>query len=208
VKLPIKTIILSLIATISGLVVLIGYFTSPNGLSAVRQVILQWAVILFAVALIAGVINLSRAHLSKVTAGQKGWPFSLALLIALGSTLLIGLVYTPTGRPTQWIFNFIQLPVETSLMAVLAVILTYICARLLSRRLNLFSILFIGAVLLVLLATMTYFQPKIQALNTIYTWVTQVWVVGGVRGFLIGIALGIIATGLRAILSIDRPYER
>jgi hypothetical protein len=37
-------------------------------------------------------------------------------------------------------------------------------------------------------------------------WVLRVPVLAGARGILLGVALGIIATGLRVLLGADRPY--
>jgi hypothetical protein len=37
-------------------------------------------------------------------------------------------------------------------------------------------------------------------------WVLRVPTMAGARGILLGVALGIIATGLRILLGADRPY--
>lgn len=207
VKVSTRTIFLVAVAAVSGVVVLVGYFIQLPLLFSLRQVLLQWASILFATVLLIGVLNLGRAHLRKITDRKAGWPYSLALLAALVITLVAGLVFSPSGSPTRWIFNYIQLPVEASLLAVLAVILIYTSARMLGRRQDLFSIIFLTVLLFVLFASVTLFQEKIPALANIYGWIVQVWAVGGSRGLLLGIALGVIATGLRAIFGSDRPYE-
>jgi hypothetical protein len=50
-------------------------------------------------------------------------------------------------------------------------------------------------------------EVQVPALTTLQTWVTQVPAVAGARGILIGITLGILATGLRILIGSDRPYE-
>ena len=206
-KISTRTVFLAAIAMLSGVIVLAGYFTQLPVLSSFRQLLLQWAAILFATVLLVGVVNLSRAHLRKITGRKAGWPYSLALLCALIISLVAGLVFSPTGSPTRWIFNYIQLPVEASLLSVLAVILVYTSARLLGRRPDLFSIIFLASLLFVLFSSVTLFQERIPALAKVYEWVVQVWAMGGARGLLLGIALGVIATGMRVIFGSDRPYE-
>ena len=68
------------------------------------------------------------------------------LIISLVVTFLFGLL----GHFVSFVdslfngaFNFIQLPIETSLMALLVVTLTYASIRLLRRRLNLLSVIFL-----------------------------------------------------------------
>ena len=50
-------------------------------------------------------------------------------------------------------------------------------------------------------------NPQIDQLRMwLWVWISQVPAVAGARGLLLGIALGAIATGLRVLLAIDRPY--
>ena len=106
----------------------------------------------------------------------------------------------------MWIFNNIQLPIESSLMALLAVILAYASARMLNRRLNLFSIVFIVTVLIVLLGTASLPFLDLPVLSELRAWIERIPAVAGSRGILLGVALGTIATGLRVLMGADRPY--
>jgi hypothetical protein len=107
----------------------------------------------------------------------------------------------------MWIFNYIQMPIETSLLAILAVTLAYAGARLLSRRPNGFTILFILIVIFVLLGTTPLiFFGEVRFLSILRNLIIQVPAVAGARGILLGVALGAIATGIRILLGSDRPY--
>jgi hypothetical protein len=44
------------------------------------------------------------------------------------------------------------------------------------------------------------------ALPALRAWLLAVPVTAGMRGILLGIALGTIATALRVLLAVDRPY--
>ena len=202
-----------------GLVVLLGYFFGSNAagdrtlLGAVRDYFLQGAIAVAGVAVLIGVVNLVKVHVKKIR-GNKNSGNSFALLLALLLTLAVGafdMVRTYTQgdlnlQRTRWIFDHIQLPIEISLMAVLAISLTFAAARLLSRRLNLLSAAFVGVVLILLLGSMTQITKSLPVVGSLRTWLIQVPAMGGARGILLGIALGTIATGLRILMGSDRPY--
>lgn len=205
-KLPISAAI-----TISfGLLVLIAYFVELPILALLRQVLLQWSISIAAVALVVGVANLLSVHWQKASAGQKGGFYSLVLILALLVTIIIAGYFGPTSEWALWMFNNLQLPVETSLMAILAVTLAFAGLRLLRKRLNVFSVIFLGTGVLMLLGTVPLFGVEIPGLHGqlgIRMLISQVLSVAGARGILIGVALGTIATGLRVLLGAERPYR-
>ena len=92
-------------------------------------------------------------------------------------------------------------------MALLAVILAYASFRLLGRRLNSVSIVFVITVLIVLIAATPVMGFDVPGLSEFRDWIVQVPSVAGTRGILLGVALGIIATGLRILMGSDRPYR-
>ena len=202
-----------------GVVVLLGYFfgSSSEGertlLGVVRDYFLQGAIVVAGVAVLVGIANLIKVHVEKIR-NNKTEGYSIALLVALFITLSVGaydMIRTYTQgdfnlQRTQWIFEHIQLPIETSLMAVLAVSLTFAAARLLGRRLNFLSATFVGVVLILLLGSMPQIAERLPIIGDLRTWIVQVPAVGGARGILLGVALGTIATGLRILMGSDRPY--
>ena len=195
------------VAALSGLVVLLGYFIEWPPLADLRSIFLHWAVILTAVLLFVGVWNLGRVHWRKVATSQTGGVYSAVLLGALVITLVVTALFGPAANESLWIFNNIQMPIEASLMAVLVVSLAYAAVRLFSRRMNLFTLIFLGTVLFVIVGMVTLPFLQLPLLGEFRSWITQVWAVGGARGILLGVALGTIATGLRVLIGADRPYD-
>jgi hypothetical protein len=206
VKFTLKTPLLIVIAIGSGVLVLVGYFIDIPVLVDLRNLLLEWALILTAVALLVGVLNLLRVHWGKLRARQKGYPYSVVLIFALMLTLLVIGIFGPTSQPSLWIFNYLLLPVETSLMAILAVVLVYAAARLLRRRPNAFTLIFILTALFILMGTLSIPGMEIPFVSEFRAWITQVWSTAGARGILLGVALGAVATGLRILIGSDRPY--
>jgi hypothetical protein len=204
-KVPVATAI----AIAFGLVVLAGYFIPLPGLLTLRSILVQWSMIVASAALFVGVANLLRVHWFKIRKGGATSAYSFLLIASLVITLVVVGLFGPTGTWSLWIFNSIQLPIESSLMAILAVVLIYTAARLMRRRIDLFSLLFGGTVLLVLLGTAPILGIEIPFLygpDGLRSLIVQIPAVAGARGILLGVALGSIATGLRILIGVDRPY--
>jgi hypothetical protein len=195
----------AVIAIVAGVVVLVGYFTP--WLAGIRALFLQWAVILAAFALLIGVVNLLSVHLKKMGKSKKGGVYSLILWVAFFITVGVVALDGPDGSKSVFLFNNIQIPVEGSLLALLVVTLAVASIRLLRRKAGLFTYIFIGTALLVLLGTAPlYGIGEISFLYQVRTWISGVLSVAGARGVLLGVALGTVATGIRVLMGVDRPY--
>jgi len=212
VKINLKSPVSTAIAIGVGIIVLAGYFI-PSFIN-IRFTLLRTGLVLAAVALLVGIINLITVHIKKLGADSENSGYSLILVIALLATLIIGiidmvqtyLVGKPNFQMTSWIFTNIQLPIETSLLAVTAISLTYAAASILRKRMDLFSIVFFFVVLLVLLGSFSIPPATLPFLQVIRNWILRVPALGGARGLLLGIALGAITTGIRVLMGTDRPY--
>jgi hypothetical protein len=199
----------AVIAISVGLIVLLGYFIDAPAVSGFRFILLQWAVTLAGVAVLIGIWNLFSVHLQKIHERQPGSTNSLVLLFFLLLTALASV--SPALLPLQGVLmNGILVPVEISLMAVLAVSLLYASVRLLQirNRPTVTSILFLATAFLILLGTGPL--PYIGQLSIFSDWVrpflSNTLVTGGARGILIGVGLGTLTTGLRILFGVDRPY--
>jgi hypothetical protein len=196
----------AIIAIVSGTFVLLGYFF-PGVFGGLQSILIGWAIILAAFALLLGIFNLAMVHWKKMGSEGPGSVNSIILLISLVVTMIIVGFSGPTGSWSLWVFNTFQVPVEISLLAVLAVILVYAGARLLSRRPKWNTVLFLVTVLLVLLGSVPlFFIGEITPLTVVRGWLAQVPAIAGARGLLLGVALGTVATGLRILIGVDRPY--
>jgi hypothetical protein len=108
----------------------------------------------------------------------------------------------------QVVVNYIQIPVEASLMAVLAVILTLAAFRLFQRRMGLLPLVFVVSILIFLLLNSGLLagSSNIPFIGETLA-VLQFLPVAGGRGILLGIALGSLMAGLRILFGADRPYS-
>jgi len=189
----------------AGLIVLLGAFIPAA--ASLRLLFLQWAVILSGTAVLVGVANLFSVHLQKITRRKKGSLYSLILLMFMIISLLVSSVDSLQGIALLFV-DAIIIPVETSLMALLAVSLLYASIRLLKNRPGLPAAFFLLSAFLVLLGIAPLpFMGQIPLLSDgLRPLLTDVIASGGARGILLGIALGSLFTGLRILLGTDQPY--
>ncbi len=217
-----------LVAVGSGVITLALFFLRDligGSLAQLFPTLLGWATTLAAIALLAGILNLLAVHLRKVSAFSAGWVYSIVLLlffvgmlgmwlISLGAALVppenqrayssAQLLVTLGQGAVEFAFNYIQTPVEASLMAVLAVILVLAGARLIRKQQSWTAVVFIIVTLFLIvgltpIAGLTFLSDLSDAINNFLA-------AGATRGILFGIALGVIATGLRVIIGVDHPY--
>lgn len=193
-------------AIAAGLIVLLGYFFPlPQPLDFFRLFLLDLGIVIAGVAVLVGIYNLAAVQMEKFRAGQKGGAYGILLVISLLVTFFAGLFLGPEHQYMQLTMNAIIVPVEASLMAILAVTLIYASIRLLRRRVDIMSVVFLGvAVLFLILIMPTPFGPLPG--NQVILNFLGMFSSGGARGLLIGIALGTLLTGLRVLFGVDRPY--
>ncbi len=201
-------VVTAVIAIAAGILILGGYFLQNifPAFANIQTLLLNWAIILAGTATLVGIFNLISVHTDKIRRSEKGSIYSALLVICLVATLLFGMILRPDHSAMKIVMNGIILPVEAALMGILTVSLLYAAIRLLRRRADVMSIVFLIAAVLIIFSSITLPFGNIPGLNTFGRWVTQVLALGGARGILIGVALGTLTTGLRILIGADRPY--
>lgn len=199
---------LAAVAGLAGALVLASYFLDLPYLGEASQWLKRTAVLLSAAALLVGLLNLIGIHLGKIGGQQKGWAYSALLVVMLVVTFALGMLFGVDNRAVVSLFRYVQLPVEATMVALLAVSLTAAGYRLIARRPNPFNLVFVVSAVVFILGTVPWFiLPGLaEPFGILRTWLAEVWAVGGARGLLLGVALGSITAGLRVLLAADRPY--
>lgn len=204
-------VVTAVIAIAFGVLVLLGYFLPPAlfpNAASLQTVLLDWAVILAGAAALIGGLNLFAVHTEKIRRREKDSVYSAILIIGLIVAFILGVFLKPQHTLMQTVLlEGIIIPVEASLMGLLAVSLLYAAVRLLRRRADLMGVAFIITAALIFLGSITLPFGDLPIFGTLVRpWISQVWALGGARGILIGVGLGALLTGLRVLFGIDRPY--
>jgi hypothetical protein len=200
-------VVTAALAIATGIIVLLGYFFPP--LELLRFTLVNWAIIIAGMAVLVGIFNLVAVQMEKFRTRQKGGAYGILLIISLVATFVFGLFWGPDNSYVRLLaVNAIIVPVEASLMAILAVTLIYASIRLLRRRVDVMSVIFLVVALVFLMLIMpTPFGPiPGEFANRALVDFLGMFSRGGARGLLVGIALGTLLTGLRILFGVDRPY--
>jgi hypothetical protein len=201
-----KATLATVIAISAGVLVLAGILFRPL-LDGVLIVLVHLAVILAGAAILVGIANLISTHWMRVRHKEKKSVYSFVVIASFLITLLAGILLGPNTPDFDYIITGIQYPIEASLMSLTAVSLAFASLSLIRRkRRGLFVYLFLGSALFFILISIGLFntmdQPIVKAVIDFLASLP----IGGVRGLLIGIALGSIITGIRILTGVDRPY--
>ncbi len=193
------------IAIAVGLIVLVHQFISNIFLDELGSVLIAWSAIIAAFAVLLGLLNVLSVHVRRLIHRDGNVMSSVVILI---SAFVVFLVVLPSGGASPasaWVFRYLYQPLEASFLALLVFFIASAAYRALRARSWETSLLVI-ATLVVLIGSAPIANLISPLLPAAKDWVMNVPAVAGVRGILFGVALGIIATGLRLLSGIDRPY--
>jgi hypothetical protein len=186
-----------------GLVTLADFFYKHPLLDILGTTFREWTILLAAFALLVGLANLLLVHFLRVA--RRTEPDAGHSALVLLTTLIVigvGFWFGLPSEPMTWIFDHLYLPLQGAFLALAAFFLATAAYRAF-RAHNIETFLMLAAALIVLVGQIPLTNIAAQAKE----WVLSVPSEAGVRGLLIGVALGTLATGVRLIVGLDRPYS-
>jgi len=202
------------IAILFGVLTLISLlFSIPE----ISSLILEWASFLAAIALLFGAINLFSVHAQRMgrqpVDGQNVYSSILVLSMLIVGGLGLTDVLGVTNNSMALVFNWVQAPLEAALASLLAFFLLLSGIRLLQRQRTIWAGLFLVTAVLILLSNALIASPFLpqsisSGLQQMRDFIQNVIVTSGMRGILIGVALGAITLSVRLLLGLERPYNK
>jgi hypothetical protein len=194
---------------------ILSFFVPHQFVSVPADFLQQCAIIVVAFGYVLGGANTLRVNFDGIYKRQPGWPYKIVLVVALVGTVAAGLV---EGRDWQnettlsmWIYNRLYSPMQATMFALLAFFIASAAFRAFRVR-TVEAGLLAAAALIVMLGRvpvgnwMTGFLPHWAQLGSIQDWIMNYPQNAAKRAILMGAALGVMATGLRVILGIERSY--
>jgi hypothetical protein len=196
-------VLTSAIAIGIGIITLIGLLVGTGILAAPTNFFLRLATITVALTILIGIINLLGVHLRRILGRQRGWIYSIALVL---STLLVLVLWlTDSDEANMAVLEGVQVSIESALAGLLLFALVYGAYRLMSQRVTWAAMLFTLALVIILIGALPL--PEVGALAQIRAWLLAVPVSAGARGILLGIALATVVTGIRVLIGQERSYR-
>ena len=189
-----------------GLTVLAGYFFQAE-LSTVLSLIVDWGILLAGVAGLIGLGYLVQYHLTRLMKREKGAFFSLITLLVFLFILVAGLTLTTQNPFYRNLILNIQVSVEASLLAVLAVTLMFASLKLIRTRG--WTPMSVGFLISALISLVLNLGVGMMESGTVLGELVAFWrrlPIVGARGILLGMAIGGLIVGLRILLGMHRPY--
>ena len=186
-----------------GLVVLLDFFFTLPLLDSIGIAFREWTIILTGFAVLLGLGNLLQVHLSRIfRRSEPNTGYSVLVLLTAATVFFAGLLFGLPSAQMDWVFNNVYVPLQGAFFALVAFFLATAAYRALRAR-SIETTLMLVAALIVFLGQ----TPLLSGLTQLKEWVLNVPSTAGARGILLGVALGTIATGLRLIVGLDRPYS-
>lgn len=183
-----------------------GLAGAKETINGISLLLVSWVTIVAAFALFLGFANVASVHWNRIQSQKPEALYSIVLLVSLFATLAVGLFTGgPNSELSQFIFDFILQPLESTFFALLTIFIATAAFRAFRVR-NLETFVFVLFAVIVLLGQVPLGIYLWSELPVIKDWILNVPTLAGVRGILLGVALGAIATGLRVLIGTDRPY--
>jgi hypothetical protein len=196
------------IAVAAGALVLASFFLRNPVLDAISGTLTGWVTLLVAFGLYLGVWNLARRHAVKVRHRGRDWPHSLVLLGALFAVLALGFwpgSAGPGDPAVSWAYRYVYAPLNATVFSLLAFFVASAAYRMFRHRSMESAVMLIAGIIVLLGQVPLGFQIW-SGMPLVKEWLLDAPVASGVRGIVLGVALGTVATGLRILLGQDRPY--
>ena len=197
------------LAFCAGMLIIMDYYIQQPTLNKVAADWLVFITILVNFALIIGFVSVSRIHIRNIRRRTTGWYNSVATLIALFAMLLIGWPLSEgkfTAHPTYtyW-FNNLYVPLDSTIFSLLAFYIASAAYRAFRARTTEATILLISAVI-VMLGRAPIGPAVWGEFTPITSWIMGIPNTAGMRGIIIGVALGTLSMGIRVLTGRERGY--
>jgi hypothetical protein len=169
---------------------------------ALRPITFQlyvWGIVLAAVAITLGALNVAWIHAKRILTGEANWFHSAALIAALLAVLVGGLV-NPAGVQSplvDWIFQSIIYPGQATLFALLAFFMASAAFLYLRTGREGGAWILVGTLLMLTAqapVSSVWLPPSVAAL---VSWALDVPGMASLRGVLLGGSIATLVVGFR-----------
>jgi hypothetical protein len=203
------------LTAVIGLFMLVSFFVPHHLASVPANYLQQCAVIVVAFGYVLGGANALRVNLEGIVKRQLDWPYKLVLVVALVATVVVGLVdgrrWQDAGTTSMFLYDQLYSPMQATMFALLAFFIASAAFRAFRVR-TVEAGLLAAAALIVMLGrvpvgdALTGWLPEWLRMSAVQDWIMNVPQNAAKRAILMGAAMGVMATGLRVILGIERSY--
>lgn len=204
-----------LITALIGTFMILSFFVPHQAVSVPADFLQASAVIVVAFGYVLGGANVLRVNFDGVYKRQHDWPYKIVLVAGLLTMVIVGAMegkgFQAQGTRFTWLYNQLYSPMSATMFALLSFFIASAAFRAFRIRTFEAGLLAVAALIVMLGRVpvgdwMTAFLPEGFRLSNWQEWIMENPQNSAKRAILIGAALGVMATGLRVILGLERSY--
>ncbi len=204
-----------LMTAVIGLFMILSFFVPHHLVSVPSDYLQQCAVIVVAFGYVLGGANALRVNLQGILRQQPDWAYKLVLVLSLVATVVVGLVdgrrWQDPDTPSMFLYNQLYSPMQGTMFSLLAFFIASAAFRAFRIRTVEAGLLAVAALIVMLGRVpvgdaLTSWLPESIRMSAVQDWIMNVPQNAAKRAILMGAAMGVMATGLRVILGIERSY--
>ena len=204
-----------LVTAVIGIFIVLSFYVPHHIVSVPADYLQQCAVIVVAFGYVLGGANALTVNLSAIARRQPDWQYKIVLVAMLVFTVAIGLKEGRHWQDDKTISMFLYNEIYSSMQSTMFALLAFFIASAAFRAFRVRTVeagLLAAAALIVMLGRVpigdqiTGWLPGPLRLGAVQDWIKNVPQNAAKRAVLMGAALGVMATGLRVILGIERSY--
>ena len=196
------------IVSVIGYFMLIQYFIPKEEFEWIYEWTLDWIIVIGCFAMLLGLYSLTYVSVNKVRRKTPGWGYNVIALIGLFFVLIVGFVpgqeSLKQGSAFMHLFEYVYIPVQTSMFSLLAFYIASAAYRAFRARTILATILLVSAIVIML--RLVPLGPLSGINQWLANFILTVPNMAAKRAFWIGVGLGATATALKIMLGIERTY--
>lgn len=199
-----RTIPMLMVAFLA-LIMVFGYFFTPEIGKVASSEVNLWAMLVWCVSLVYGGTLSIRQNIYRIMRRSEMWQYNILMLISFVITFGLGLIGGTENFYFKWIADNILMGAWPAMLGTAGFFMISASYRAFRFRTVDASLLLITGILITLRNTplaVSYFP----GFATIGNWIMGVLATGGSRGLLIGMAIGILSMGVRTILGYEKMY--
>jgi hypothetical protein len=203
------------ITAVIGIFMILSFFVPHQLVSVPADFLQQSAVIMVAFGYVLGGANVLRVNFDAIYRRTPGWGYKVVLVVSLLTMVTVGAVEGPgflnPGTRSKWIYDNIFSNMQATMFSLLAFFIASAAFRAFRIRTAEAGLLAVAALIVMLgrvplSNALTGWLPEWARLQTLQEWIMEIPQNAAKRAILMGAALGVMATGLRVILGLERSY--
>jgi hypothetical protein len=202
-----------------GFFMILSFFVPHQWASVPADFLQACAIIVVAFGYVLGGANVLRVNLDGISKRQPGWAYKIVLVVSLLFMVIAGAIdgvrngggFLNQGTMSKWVYDNLYSPMSATMFSLLAFYIASAAFRAFRIRTVEAGLLAVAA-LIVMLGRVpvgdawTSWLPEKIRISAVQQWIMDFPQNAAKRAILIGAALGVMATGLRVILGIERSY--